>query len=217
MITADSYDLKELIKEGVRLVHNRQEKSGRPLRRYLDRVMKDGMVLQHFARHQHYTPEQLQAIVVYAKANAEEREALRAVDVRDEAKVGKYADTFVDAASGIVTNRYRMAIAVNDASVKQLRDMVSFVVDICYGLRSFADSPNEIALRDCPDYVYRGLPCSCSAAPWMVSGVDVAGGAGVLEWCVDQADAKQRFALMSEHPNRFRHLKAESWASLQAA
>lgn len=219
MITANTFDINELTNEGARLVHNTREKSGRVLRRYLDRVLMNGMLLQHFALNQHYTAMQLEAIAKYAKAIALESEDIRVslIDFGDVAKAGAYVDTFVDADSGVVANRYRLTYAVNEASVKQLRAMVSFVVGICNDLRAFANRPNETALQDCPDYVYRGLPCSCADSPWMVSGVDIAGGSGVLEWCVDQADAKQRFALMNEHPNRFRHLKAESWASLQAA
>lgn len=219
MIIANTFDLDALTKEGVRLAHNTQEKSGRVMRRYLDRVLMNGLLLQHFALNQHYTAEQLQAIAKYAKAMAEENEDIRTslIDFGEVAKAGQYVDTLVDGDAGVVANRYRLTYPVNEASVKQLRAMVSFVVGICHDLRAFANRPNETALLDCPDYVYRGLPCSCSASPWMVSGVDVAGGAGVLEWCVDQADAKQRFALLNEHPNRFRHMKVESWASLKAA
>lgn len=217
MITANAFDLKDIIKEGARLSHNKQEKSGRVMRRYLDRVLMNGMLLQHFALNQHYTGEQLAAIATYAKKTGEAFQAMQSADVREAAKMGNYVDTFVDPDAGVVANRYRLAYAVSDATVKQLRDMVSYVVEVCYNLRSFAEDPNAEALQDCPDYVYRGLPCSCSKSPWMVSGVDTAGGSGVLEWCVDQADAEQRLAFMSKHSNRFRHIKAESWASLQAA
>jgi hypothetical protein len=217
MITANAFDLRELINEGTRLSHNKQEKSGRAMRRYLGRVLASGMLLQHFALNQHYTDEQLAAIAKYAKKRGEDFQALQASEVRESAKAGNYVDTFVDTDAGVVANRYRLVLAVNDATVKQLRDMVSYVVDVCYNLQPFAKDLNNEALQDCPDYVYRGLPCSCSTAPWMVSGVDTAGGSGVLEWCVDQKDAKERFALMSKHAKRFRHLKAESWASLQAA
>jgi hypothetical protein len=217
MITATAFDLDVLIKEGIRLSHNKQKKSGRAMRRYLDRVLVSGFLLQHFALNQHYTDEQLVAIVKYAQKRGDELQALQASDVRDAAKAGSYVDIFVDVEAGVVANRYRLAYVVNEATVKQLRDMVSYVVEVCHNLHPFAKDPNAEALLDCPDYVYRGLPCSCSTAPWMVSGVDTAGGSGALEWCVDQADAEERFALMSKHSKRFRHLKAESWASLQAA
>lgn len=217
MISANAYDLKERINEGVRLAHDKGNKSGRLLRRYLDRALMSGMLLQHFALNEHYTDKQLKAIAEYAKTSAAKNEAIRADDVRGAAKAGVYVDTFVDSDSGIVANRYRLVCDINEASVQQLRDMVSYVVDICHELRPFSVNPNSTALQECPDYEYRGLPCSCSETPWMVSGVDIASGAGVLEWCVDQKDAEDRFALMSKHPNRFRHMKVQSWAAMKAA
>lgn len=49
-------------------------------------------------------------------------------------------------------------------------------------------------------YRYRNLPCSISKNPWYVQGQDVFGGIGVLEWCRDEFDAKERLSIMSIFP-----------------
>lgn len=49
-------------------------------------------------------------------------------------------------------------------------------------------------------YRYRNLPCSVSKEPWYVQGRDVFGGVGVLEWCRDELDAKERLSVMSIFP-----------------
>jgi hypothetical protein len=42
---------------------------------------------------------------------------------------------------------------------------------------------------------------------WAISGEDTLGGAGILEWCYDEDDAKDLFQQMSRDVGRFRHLK----------
>ncbi len=49
-------------------------------------------------------------------------------------------------------------------------------------------------------YRYRNLPCSISKNPWYVQGRDMFGGVGVLEWCRDELDAKERLSIMSIFP-----------------
>lgn len=56
-------------------------------------------------------------------------------------------------------------------------------------------------IGDCKHtYRYRNLPCSVVKKPWYVQGRDWLGGVGVLEWCRDEDDAKERMAIMSIFP-----------------
>lgn len=56
-------------------------------------------------------------------------------------------------------------------------------------------------IRQARRYEYRGLPCNIAprANLWAVAGWDLlTGAAGVLEWCRNEADARERFQLMLE-------------------
>jgi 5-methylcytosine-specific restriction endonuclease McrA len=64
-------------------------------------------------------------------------------------------------------------------------------------------------------YIYRNYPADIVTEEqlWCVSGVDAArGGAGVLEWCTDKADARSRMREMNNlSPGRFQQLSAGKW------
>lgn len=56
-------------------------------------------------------------------------------------------------------------------------------------------------------YKYRNLPCT--AGDWCVTGQDSSGGhysGGILEWCYDRKDAKDRLNQMKQFP-QFSELK----------
>lgn len=202
MILANRYDLNETIRLGVKLLGNPLNNNGRVLRRFIDRACDDGgcRVDQAFAYNQHYTSEQLLALVDYAKSVAAE--------FRIPLNGGEFVDTVYEPLAGLVKNSYRLAHPPKEATVKQLRAMVDMIVELCRAMLPFAEDPNATALLSCPDYVYRGLPIRCSNTVWGIGGSDIGGGSGILEWCVDEDDAKQRLALMSQHP-RFQNLSAE--------
>ena len=62
-----------------------------------------------------------------------------------------------------------------------------------------------------PLYTYRGRDCRNRA--WYVGGEDTAphGGVGVLEWCNDEQDAKERMGIMARYP-QFKGLYATTRA-----
>lgn len=61
------------------------------------------------------------------------------------------------------------------------------------------------------EYKFRNLPCSITPTRgsnlWYVSGTSTHHGSGVLEWCYDEEDAKERLSLMSQD-HRFSRLAA---------
>lgn len=66
-------------------------------------------------------------------------------------------------------------------------------------------------------YVFRNLPCNIQPdeALWCVRGrlndpTEPLHGGGVLEWCYNEGDAKERLAMMERDP-RFSNLQATSW------
>lgn len=74
------------------------------------------------------------------------------------------------------------------------------------------DRAHVEALEARAPYRYRGMRMPNSNA-WHVSGADMSpegGGAGVLEWCHDEADAKMRMGLMARHP-QFEELSNGKW------
>ncbi len=61
-----------------------------------------------------------------------------------------------------------------------------------------------------PLYTYRGRDCRNRA--WYVGGEDTGphGGGGVLEWCNDEQDAKERMGIMARYP-QFKGLTIGKW------
>lgn len=207
MLTANRSNLHETIALGRQLLANRSNNNGRVLRRFIDRACDDGgcRVNQVFAHNGHYTEMQLLALVDYAKSVAQLAKSTLAPEG------GVFVETVYEPLAALVKNSYRLAHPPKEATVAQLRSMVDMVVDLCVGMLPFAKDANATAFQDCPDYVYRGLPCSCSETLWEIGGSDKAdGGGGVLEWCVDPDDAQQRLAMMSQFP-RFENLSARPW------
>ena len=47
-------------------------------------------------------------------------------------------------------------------------------------------------------YIYRNLPCT--VGQHFVSGTDKLGGSGILEWCIDEQDAKDMLFYMRLYP-----------------
>ncbi len=58
-------------------------------------------------------------------------------------------------------------------------------------------------------YQYRNLPGNLCATPWFVQG-GADNGAGVLEWCFDEQDARERLAIMVTYPE-FSNLSINQW------
>jgi hypothetical protein len=62
-------------------------------------------------------------------------------------------------------------------------------------------------------YQYRNLPCNVSDPCWFVQGDfrDPSGhGGGVLEWCYDEQDARERLTIMQTYPE-FSNLTVGQW------
>lgn len=74
---------------------------------------------------------------------------------------------------------------------------------------------NVAAGKTSRPYNYRSLKSNIAPKEkiWCVSGVDnhpVSGGAGVLEWCLDEDDAKRMLAIMKGYP-QFKDIDAHHW------
>lgn len=100
--------------------------------------------------------------------------------------------------------------SVQKASVAEMRTLLNAVVWLLEQTQAHLKPGYQTGLEACPDYVYRGLPCSVvsDAELWAVSGHDTRGMSGVLEWCVSESDAQERLAMMKSQPSRFTSLKA---------
>lgn len=207
------YEVSAIAREAFGLLNNDLRNNGRTLRRFLARNLicvgspDELFFSQVFAYEDGYSAEQLQALSVYAEdANLSNLEHFP--------EGLKYEFTGVkDDSYGIVSNNYRVPGNIKTASVATLRDWVKIVYVLNEKLQEFTASINMVALVSCPDYQYRGLPCS--AAPWAIGGSDRNRSSGILEWCVDEADAADRLALMQKHPARFTHLSISSPESMQ--
>ncbi len=203
----------EISREGYRLLNLQAAAVGRKLRRFLERVSANGLVIQSFAFGEGHTVRQLQALEVYAQYIAREAEAWLPADV------ATYQGAIRDDAFGLVANHYRLQQDVPTATVAQLRKMVELVVVLSDGMHEFVGNANRVALAECPEYIYRNLPCSIVTDDklWCVSGSDVRGGSGVLEWCYDEDDARYILESMQRFPERFTGIKVEKWSDVVAA
>lgn len=198
--------------EASRLLNLDAKAVGRKFRRFLSRVSENGVVAQMFACCEGHTERQLKTLEVYAQYIAKEQSEELSKDI------ATLKGLVNDREFGLVSVQYQFLVSVDAATVAQLREMVAFVRVLACWMHDFAQSPNITVLSDCPDYVYRNLPCSIVPHEelWCVSGADVRGGAGVLEWCYDEADANGILADMKRFPERFTGLKAEAFAALLA-
>lgn len=199
-------EIGAVIREASKLLENDQGNNGRAMRRFLGRhggVLSDKVVfVQSFCFEDGFSPAQLLAIEAYAGTV----HLLNAANFPKDVGI-EFCGTTRDEEFGAVGNAYIVHVSVPTASVRLLRSMVQLVLVINGTLHDFAASPNATALQDCPTYEYRGL--SCIRRPWAVSGTDLQGGGGVLEWCYDEADANERLALLQAHPQRFTNLRID--------
>lgn len=203
----------ETSREGYRLLALQSAAIGRKLRRFLERVSTNGLVIQSFAFSEGHNERQLKALAVYARHLSQEAEHYL------PAGVVNYQGVISDAMFELVANHYQFKQDVATASVAELRKMVECVVVLSDGMHQFAADVNMTALTDCPQYVYRNLPCSIVSDDklWCVSGSDAQGGSGVLEWCYDESDAQDIFTSMKRFPERFKDLVMEKWSAVMAA
>lgn len=201
--------------EAQRILNNPSTRMGRKMRRFLQNSCAEILpgelhLAQCYAALEGYTPEQLQAL----KAFAEER--MTHMDT-ERAKAPVEAGNLVyDECMGIVTVYYRLKTDLAAAPVRELRALLRFLAVLAVDMSVELGDPNASALANCPDYIYRGLPCSVVEDDelWAVSGQDVRGGSGVLEWCVSERDAADVQAQMNRFPERFLNVSAHKWSAL---
>ena len=224
----DRHNCVEIASMGIRLMHGSKWETSRALRRFLKGILIPNTsrlqtfgeleqsranpacdIFQMFASNDEegYSPKQRRALGVYAKQLAEE---MAAAELSEIALV-EYKGVVDD--MGVVFNHYRVPIHLATASLKELQQTVRVVVVLAEFLVEFSTEPNLNALRDCPVYRYRGLPCSIAKDEdlWCINGGDrINGGCGVLEWCYDEEDALYRLERMRKHPHQFQELSAST-------
>lgn len=209
--TTSFYAAFDVVNEGARLLNHMERNNGRKLRRFVSRnagCLENTIVFtQQFTYENGYSKVQLAAIEAYARKVHSTN-----IPMFPERMKFSFMDTIRDDMFGIVSNSYIVAMNVKTASVAELRDIVKVIYVLNEEVLPFLNNTNNTALMDCPDYVYRGL--ACTHAPWAIGGIDRE-GSGVLEWCYDEVDAKQRLALMEAHPDRFKNLNICSPKSMQ--
>lgn len=194
----------ELSREGYRLMQLGRDTKGRTLRRFLSRVAFGNNVAQVFCYEDGYSATQLNAIEKYAAEVAE-----TCVEHMPK-EAGFFKTTFQESSYGMVQNVYALNFPIATASVSELISMVKMVTVLSDTMHRFRANPNNTALIGCADYVYRGRGMDLCDAPWFVAGADARGGSGILEWCFDEADAKEVMGEMSKH-DRFKSLRIDSW------
>ena len=207
----NSQNVFEVSRAGYTLFRSSKWNKSRALRRFLSDVLlpvlhENGkaLVLQSFAYEDGYSPEQLDALERYAAS----LEPIQRSYIAEGA--AQYGGVVRDNDYGSVLNSYELSWNPATASLKQLQLMAKVVIVLADSLHQFAAFPNENALKDCPQYRSRGLPCTIGHDEdlWCVSGQDVRGGSGVLEWCYDEKDANAVLAEMNRFPERFIGLTA---------
>jgi hypothetical protein len=207
----NSQNVFEVSRAGYTLFRSSKWETSRALRRFLSDVVlpvlrENGkaLVLQSFAHEDGYSPKQLDALERYAA----DREESQRSNIPEGAAL--YQGVVRDNDYGSVLNCYELSWNPATASLTQLQLMAKVVIVLADSLHQFAAFPNENALKDCPQYRYRNLPCTIGTDEnlWCVSGQDVHGGCGVLEWCYDEKDANAVLAEMNRFPERFSGLTA---------
>lgn len=192
---------------------------GRSLRRLLLEVSDDlgagnhHLVLAFAQYNDGYTPEQLRAMHEVAQAVlAESKTAFEGLPLEPGFIV-------FDEEMSVLAVYFKLTVGLDKSSrlepgtVSQLREVLTAVRWLLDKAGDHLKPGYQTGLLDCPDYVYRGYPCSVVSDEklWAVSGLDTRGGSGVLEWCVDEEDAKYIVSLMKRQPNRFVDLSAAPW------
>lgn len=221
--------------QGYSLIRGKKWNTSRALRRFLTDVLmapivKTGpaaywLLFQELANHEGFSEAQLNALETFAARIAEEQQGY--LDkVRADANLPgqllletvKLMNTENHDES--VYNTYRVMVNPETASLKELQTLVKAVVVLSDFLHQVVGRGlNEIVLRDFPMYEYRGLPCSIAPDEelWCISGADkLDNSGGILEWCYGEGDAKEVLQKMSQYPDRFSDLKAQSWLETNA-
>jgi hypothetical protein len=205
MITVDS--IKDIGSEANQLLKNTDGNNGRALRRFLGRQCQHNKIFQTIASTNGLWPRQIKAIIEAAEGQAMVLEYIGVVR----------GPVTLDKATGDIAVTFDVPHPIETASVREMRTIVQAIETICRYAEAFRDQNlNRCILGSakCPDYEYRGYPCSVVEDPWYVGGQDLRGGSGVLEWCTSESDAQDRLAMMKKH-KRFVHLGIESWAAEQ--
>lgn len=186
--------------------------NSRTMRRFLAEIgLTDRTLVQSFAFNEGYSAEQLGALRQFALAQ------IPCVQTRAELAASCEAVTIVDPQAGSVCTVYTMPTPVASASVCQLQNALRLVAVLAAPLIEMQQQGAGRA-AGFADYRYRGLPCSIlpDHLLWAVSGQDKRdGGGGVLEWCVDEADAQALFSEMQRFPARFSGLTMAPFAGAQ--
>lgn len=198
------------VSEALRKALHKGHGHTRALRRILSSVMGTPTALWvSFAeQHQGFTPEQLRAIRRYAKTVMAEY---------GTPPEGLFAEAkcMTTIWPGDIEYLFVLPVELEALSSAALRDVGHFLLQLTQALLPFAGSLNATALRDCQEYLYRGLPCSIAPDEklWTIAGSDVRGGSGILEWCYDQEDAEAVLGQMKRFPERFKNLGAAPYLS----
>lgn len=203
-----------IAQEAHRLGNLTSKAIGRKLRRFLGFWTAYGVVSQTLSYNEGHTPEQLTALRELAQQMVrEQQEALEGY----MPGVIEFESIVFDEMFGLVAIRYSLKQDPATASVAQLRSMVEVVQLLAEAVHVKLKNVNSTVFLHCPEYVYRGLPCSIAPDEtlWCVSGSDIRGGSGVLEWCYDEQDAKAVLADMSRFPERFHRLSAHAYAKTE--
>lgn len=203
------------------LQHSTKLRNSRSLRRFLSDILEIDPVSKAksdvfvcFAYDEGFSKEQLSSIANHAREKANwAMEIAKMTNSPVEFKAIVEDDCF-----GLVSAHFQLPWIPATATLKQLQQMLGMVYLLSTALADFRRSPNQSALIDCPEYEYRGLPCSIVPDEylWTVNGIDCRGGAGVLEWCFDQADAEHRLELMQKDASRFTQLSASAFVPKRA-
>lgn len=204
------------------LFHAPAGASGRPMRRFLEELCDDirpgepHLVLAFAQFNSGYNLEQLLALRGVAQRVLDESgEALADWPVEPGFMV-------YDEEMGVLSLCFKLKVGLSPAarlemgSVADFRGLLRVVLWLLDKAEDLLQPGWQAGLAECPDYLYRGLPCSVVSHDrlWVVSGSDSRGGSGVLEWCVSEEDANEVLAQMRKQPNRFTSLSADAWQSL---
>jgi hypothetical protein len=201
----------DIFRQGDQLVDGKKWQQSRTLRRFLAAIVEakqhgEPFVTMSWSNDEGHNTEQLDVIENHAEMCANRyREYLSRNWAAHCFGVSR------DDMYGTVCVPVRLNWMPETATLAQLQQMVRVVVMLADSMREFAENVNETVLKDCPEYRYRGLPCSIAPDEdlWCIAGHDKKGGSGILEWCHGEDDAQVLYQKMSRFPLRFPRLVAE--------
>jgi hypothetical protein len=182
----------------------------RSLRRFLSRLIEvkdDGaqFLVMAWSHYEGHSPEQIAALDNYVRPLSTWLETHPQV----APLLKRHGITRNDAES-IYCVTFEVTPALELASLVELQRLVNALRVVAVSMSDFARNANATVFADCPEYRYRGLPCSIAPDEklWYVGGQDKQGGSGVLEWCYDKSDAQHMLTAMQHHSARFVGLTA---------